>query len=168
MSSSTFIMRCNTSAKSRHCARLECESPCPLAYPTAPLVAAGPGGAGHVSLYVTSAGGATARRSASIEKYFIKNQSRMAYAQLMALKLPIGSGAIESTRAARRQSTLERAEPLLVSSQCGGYPTTALLLQGGSVEYVETYGYFTPGSAGSLTGKMGMRPSKKEILIRCT
>jgi hypothetical protein len=29
--------------------------------------------------------------------YFIKNQSRMAYAQLMAMKLPIGSGAIEST-----------------------------------------------------------------------
>jgi hypothetical protein len=29
--------------------------------------------------------------------YFIKNQSRMAYAQLLALKLPIGSGAIEST-----------------------------------------------------------------------
>ena len=30
-------------------------------------------------------------------EYFIKNQRRMAYAQLMALKLPIGSGAIEST-----------------------------------------------------------------------
>src|SRR5215467_10429473 len=30
-------------------------------------------------------------------EYFIKNQSRMAYAQLTALKLPIGSGAIEST-----------------------------------------------------------------------
>ena len=29
--------------------------------------------------------------------YFIKNQRRMAYAKLMALKLPIGSGAIEST-----------------------------------------------------------------------
>lgn len=29
--------------------------------------------------------------------YFIKNQSRMAYAKLLALKLPIGSGAIEST-----------------------------------------------------------------------
>jgi hypothetical protein len=29
--------------------------------------------------------------------YFIKNQSRMAYAELMAMKLPIGSGAIEST-----------------------------------------------------------------------
>jgi len=28
---------------------------------------------------------------------FIKNQGRMAYAKLMALKLPIGSGAIEST-----------------------------------------------------------------------
>ena len=30
-------------------------------------------------------------------EYFIKNQGRMAYAKLMALKLPIGSGAIEST-----------------------------------------------------------------------
>jgi hypothetical protein len=29
--------------------------------------------------------------------YFIKNQHRMAYAQLLAMKLPIGSGAIEST-----------------------------------------------------------------------
>jgi hypothetical protein len=29
--------------------------------------------------------------------YFIKNQSRMAYATLIAMKLPIGSGAIEST-----------------------------------------------------------------------
>ena len=29
--------------------------------------------------------------------YFIKHQSRMAYAKLMAMKLPIGSGAIEST-----------------------------------------------------------------------
>jgi len=29
--------------------------------------------------------------------YFIKHQSRMAYAQLMAMKLPIGSGAMEST-----------------------------------------------------------------------
>jgi len=26
------------------------------------------------------------------------------------------------------------------------------------VEDVETYGHFTPGSAGSLTGKMGTRP----------
>jgi hypothetical protein len=30
-------------------------------------------------------------------EYFIRNQSRMAYAKLMAIKLPIGSGAIEST-----------------------------------------------------------------------
>ena len=29
--------------------------------------------------------------------YFIKNQSRMAYAKLLAMKLSIGSGAIEST-----------------------------------------------------------------------
>jgi len=39
------------------------------------------------------------RNSKAIRKhreYFIKNQHRMAYAQLIALKLPIGSGAIES------------------------------------------------------------------------
>jgi hypothetical protein len=30
-------------------------------------------------------------------EYFIRNQSRMAYAKLIAMKLPIGSGAIEST-----------------------------------------------------------------------
>jgi hypothetical protein len=30
-------------------------------------------------------------------EYFVKNQSRMVYAKLIALKLPIGSGAIEST-----------------------------------------------------------------------
>jgi hypothetical protein len=40
------------------------------------------------------------RNSKAIRKhrdYFIKNQNRMAYAQLLAMKLPIGSGAIEST-----------------------------------------------------------------------
>ncbi len=40
------------------------------------------------------------RNSKTIRKqrdYFIKNQSRMAYAKLLAMKLPIGSGAIEST-----------------------------------------------------------------------
>jgi hypothetical protein len=40
------------------------------------------------------------RNSTAIRRhreYLLKNQSRMAYARLMALKLPIGSGAIEST-----------------------------------------------------------------------
>jgi hypothetical protein len=40
------------------------------------------------------------RNSKAIRKhwdYFIKNQARMTYAQLLAMKLPIGSGAIEST-----------------------------------------------------------------------
>ena len=40
------------------------------------------------------------RNSKSIRTHrddFIKNQSRMAYAKLMAMKMPIGSGAIEST-----------------------------------------------------------------------
>lgn len=40
------------------------------------------------------------RNSKAIRKhreYFVKNQSRMGYAKLIAMKLPIGSGAIEST-----------------------------------------------------------------------
>jgi hypothetical protein len=40
------------------------------------------------------------RNSKAIRKhrdYFIKNQARMTYTQLLAMKLPIGSGAIEST-----------------------------------------------------------------------
>jgi hypothetical protein len=41
--------------------------------------------------------------------YFIKNQSRMAYAKLMAMKMPIGSGAIEST--VRRVVTLRLKGP---------------------------------------------------------
>jgi hypothetical protein len=40
------------------------------------------------------------RNSKAIRKhrdYFVKNQSRMGYAELMAIQMPIGSGAIEST-----------------------------------------------------------------------
>lgn len=43
--------------------------------------------------------------------YFIKNQSRMAYAKLIAIKLPIGSGAIES--AVRRVINLRLKGPSL-------------------------------------------------------
>jgi hypothetical protein len=43
--------------------------------------------------------------------YFIKNQGRMAYAKLMAMKLPIGSGAIES--AVRRVINLRLKGPSL-------------------------------------------------------
>jgi hypothetical protein len=52
------------------------------------------------------------RNSKAIRKhreYFIRNQSRMAYAQLLALKLPIGSGAIES--AVRRVVNLRLKGP---------------------------------------------------------
>jgi hypothetical protein len=41
--------------------------------------------------------------------YFIKNKSRLAYAKLMALKLPIGSGAIAST--VRRVANLRLKGP---------------------------------------------------------
>ena len=54
------------------------------------------------------------RHSKAIRKqrnYFIKNQSRMAYATLMAMKLPIGSGAIES--AVRRVVNLRLKGPSL-------------------------------------------------------
>ena len=44
--------------------------------------------------------------------YFIKHQSPMAYAQLMAMKLPIGSGAIEST--VRRVVNLRLKGPSLL------------------------------------------------------
>lgn len=52
------------------------------------------------------------RNSKAIRKhreYFIRNQSRMAYAQLLALKLPLGSGAIES--AVRRVVNLRLKGP---------------------------------------------------------
>ena len=44
--------------------------------------------------------------------YFIKNKSRMAYAKLLAMKLPIGSGAIES--AVRRVINLRLKGPSLL------------------------------------------------------
>jgi hypothetical protein len=91
--------------------------------------------------------------------YLITNQSRMAYAKLMALKLPIGSGAIERYRAPRRQLALERTRHFLVSCQCRGYIALALVRSGGAVEPLATYGHFTPSFARSLTGKMGTRPS---------
>src|SRR5262249_17222170 len=55
------------------------------------------------------------------------------------------------------------SEHFLVSCQCRGYLALALVLQGGAVEPVETYGHFTPGSARSLTGKMGTRPYESYI-----
>jgi hypothetical protein len=54
------------------------------------------------------------RHSKAIRKhraYFIKHQHRMAYAQLLALKLPIGSGAIDS--AVRRVVNLRLKGPSL-------------------------------------------------------
>ena len=47
--------------------------------------------------------------------YFLKNKRRWAYAKLMALKLPIGSGAIEST--VRRVINLRLKGPSLFWSR---------------------------------------------------
>ena len=99
------------------------------------------------------------RHSKAIRKqreYFIKNQSRLAYAKLLALKLPIGSGAIES--AVRRVINLRLKGPGLF--WCRASAEAVLLLRSyyKSVEDAETDGHFTSCSAGSLIGKMGMRP----------
>jgi len=55
---------------------------------------------GQVEQVITAVGNlCRGRHSKAIRKhrdYFIKNRHRMAYARLMALKLPMGSGAIES------------------------------------------------------------------------
>src|SRR5262249_1171842 len=60
-----------------------------------------------------------------------------------------------------RQPALERAEHLLVSCECRSHIVITLVLQGGAVEPVETYGHFAPNSARSLTGKMGTRPLRQ-------
>src|SRR5262249_470716 len=77
----------------------------------------------------------------------------MAYARLLAMKLPIGSGAIEST--VRRVVNLRLKGPSLF--WCRANAEAILLLRSyykaGRVEYVETYGDFTPCAAGNLTGK---------------
>src|SRR5262249_39948152 len=56
------------------------------------------------------------------------------------------------------QSATQRGEHLLVSSQRRGDLAVALVLQGGALEPLETYGHFTLGSVGSLTGTMGTSP----------
>src|SRR5262249_9102713 len=66
-------------------------------------------------------------------------------------------------RTTRGQFALERPQSLLVSRQCRGHSLVAVVLQSGSVEHVETYGYITPCFAGSLIGKMGTRPPVREI-----
>src|SRR5262249_46386716 len=68
-------------------------------------------------------------------------------------------------RTTRGQFALERPESLLVSRQCRGHPLVAGVLQSGTVEHVETYGYITPCFAGSLIGKMGTRPLGDGLLV---
>jgi hypothetical protein len=51
----------------------------------------------------------------------------------------------------------------LVSSQCRGDLAVAVLLQGGSLEPIETYGHFTLGSVGILSRKISLRPVFGEI-----
>jgi len=89
----------------------------------------------------------------------IEHQSRMAYAQLLAWKLPLGSGALESS--GRRVVNLRVKGPSLFWCRARAEaPAIALLLQGGSVGHVATYGHFTLSSTGNLTGKLGSRPFK--------
>ena len=69
-------------------------------------------------------------------------------------------------RATRGQFALARPESLLGSRQCRGHPPVAVVRQSGSVEQVETYGYFTPCFARSLIGKMGTHPLSSKWSFR--
>ncbi len=91
--------------------------------------------------------------------YFIRNQHRMAYPTLKALKLSMSSGAIESAVRRVINLRLQRTLHLLVQGECREDAYATRLLQGRTLECVETYGQFSPFSSGDLTGKMGMRPS---------
>src|SRR5882724_12008304 len=56
-----------------------------------------------------------------------------------------------------RQPPVKRPRYLLVQSQCGGDPDATCLLQGGTMEHIETDGQFAPFPLGGITGKTGMR-----------
>ena len=90
--------------------------------------------------------------------YFIKNKGRMAYATLLAMKLPIGSGAIES--AVRRVINLRLKGPSLF--WCRASAEAILLLRSyykaGRWKMLKQMATSPPCSAGSLIGKMGTRP----------
>jgi hypothetical protein len=138
--------------------RLECESAHPVAHPTASLPAARPGGAGpcgrasDLSRPSQQGDPHTARvRCQEPEPYGICQAQRHEASDRQR-----GDG---KHRATYGQFALERAAYFLVSRPCRGHTPVTVVLHSGSVEHVEMYGDFTPCSAGSLTGKMGTRPS---------
>src|SRR4030095_8648731 len=137
--------------------RWDGEGPHALAYPTAPLAAAGRGGAGYCGRT-----GPLSRPQQQGDPHAAgllhQEQKPHGVCQAHRHEAADRERSDGKYRAACGQSALERAEPLLVSCQCRGHTPVAVVLQSGSVEHVETYGDFTPCSAGSLTGKMGTRP----------
>jgi len=92
-----FYHAVHTSAKSRHCAKTGTRKPVPAGATQQRRLLL----QGQVVQVIAAVGDiCRGRNSKAIRKhrdYFVKNQTRMAYAKLMAMKLPIGSGAIEST-----------------------------------------------------------------------
>ncbi len=68
-------------------------------------------------------------------------KGRMDYARMAALKLPIGSGAIESAirrvvnlRSPGREPAVEGSEHLLAQDECGGRSAVTFVLQSGTLE----------------------------------
>jgi hypothetical protein len=97
MNSWTFIMRWSTLGKWRHYAKTGVRKRAPAGASNSATCCWTAMWTKSLPPCGRSVGDATVRRSANPRAYFARNQSRMGYAKLIAMKLPIGSGAIEST-----------------------------------------------------------------------
>src|SRR5712691_13071667 len=138
--------------------RLECKSAHAVAHPAAPLAVAGRSGAGHCG----DAGDlprAQEQGDPHASQLFHQESESHGLCEADGPEAADRERRHRKYRAPRRQLALERAKHFLVSCQCRGHLALALVLQGGAVDPLETYGHFTPGFARSLTGKMGTRPA---------
>ena len=153
----TSLMPCSTSDRSQRSAKTGVRKRVPAGAPNSAACCCGARWSRSLPLYATSAAVAIARRSVSIGTTSSRTTSH-------GVCPAPGHEAADWEWGDRKygeacdQSALERPESLLVSRQCRGHTPVTVVLQSGSVEHVEAYGYFTPCSAGSLTGKTGTRP----------
>ena len=97
MKGSTFIMRPSISVKLPPCAKTGVPRRVAAGATHSAGCCCGVRGSGSWQAVRDLCRGRNSKAIRTHRDYFIKNQSRMAYAKLMGMKLPIGSGAIEST-----------------------------------------------------------------------
>jgi len=135
-----------------HCAKTEWRKPrAGWRIPTAFACCWKAGGAGHGGRCMSDLSRPQQQGDRHAAELFIRPRVVNGRMPSSAMKLPMVSGSIESTRAGVVQSALERASPLLVSALdadlrpilCCGRDYKA-----GSVEHVETYGIHALASVG--------------------